>query len=339
MRILVLGGSVFVGRAFATQARQRGHEVTVFNRGRSGPDPAGVKAVRGDRTVAADLSRLVRDRRWDVVVDTSGQQPRVVGESARLLSARAGTYVFVSAVHACADWPAAPVDESSPRHACPPDAAAGTVAHNALKAGCERAVEEEFGGDVLILSPGAVTGPGESTGRLLWWLERFARGGRVLAPGAADRPVRLVDARDLAAFGLDRVEAGDAGRYLVTGPPRPDTLGDLLAACARVAGADREPTWVDDDFLLAAGVEPWTGLPLWVPAGMPDLAGIWQASSDRAHAAGLRCRPLAETVADTMAWLSARGPSPEPYRQGETELGLLPSHEAELLTAWEHLRS
>ena len=151
MQILVLGGSVFLGRAFVAEALRRSHEVTTFNRGRSGTDPDGVEVVRGDREVTDDLQRLVEGRHWDVVVDTCGFVPRVVGESARTLSGHARAYLFVSSFHAYADWPAEPVDESSPRYACAVDAGPDDVVYNELKAGCERAIEESFNGNSLIL--------------------------------------------------------------------------------------------------------------------------------------------------------------------------------------------
>ncbi|MFJ3933667.1 NAD-dependent epimerase/dehydratase family protein [Streptomyces sp. NPDC090029] len=340
MRILIVGGSVFLGRAFVAEALRRGHEVTVFNRGKSGADSAGVEIVRGNRQSAEDLDRLAGNRTWDVVVDTCGFEPQVVAQSAKALSGHAGTYLFVSSCHAYAGWPGEPVDEKSPRHPCAPDAAPDDVVYNALKAGCERAVELSFEGRTLILGPGLIVGPHENTGRLLWWLERFARGGRVLVPGSPDRPVRLVDARDIAVFGLDRAEAGDSNRYLVTGRGGEghdgdvDTLGDLFAHCAEVTGSDAEPVWVDDDFLLEHEVAVWTGLPFWA-ADVPALAGTWRASSAKAEAAGLRLRPLPDTVRDTWEWLRARGLSDGPYRQGDTLLGITPDRERELLAAWD----
>lgn len=333
MRIVVLGGSVFLGRAFVAEALRRGHQVTVFNRGRSGPDPEGVEVVRGDREVAGDLLRLAAGRRWDVVVDTSGQQPRTVSESARALSGHAGTYLFVSSFHAYSGWPGEPVDEESPRHPCASDADPADVPYNALKAGCERAVEEHFDGAALILNPGLIVGPYEDTGRLPWWLGRFARGGRILVPGPADRPVRVVDARDVAAFGLDRAEAGTGGRFLLTGPEQPYSLGEMFAACAAATGTECEPVPVDDEFLLANGVPIWTGLPMWAP-DIPELAGTWSASGGKALAAGARWRPLGETVRDTWAWLVESGRVGEPRGQGKAALGIGPEQERELLAAW-----
>ncbi len=326
MKLLLIGGSVFLGRAFVTEAMQRGHEVTTFNRGRSGSDVPGVEAVRGDREVTADLHRLAAGRSWDAVIDTCGEVPRVVGQSARLLAGHASAYAFISSIHAYAGWPAHQVDEHAPRHDCPPDAGPDDVAHNALKAGCERAAEDAFHGRVLIINPGLIAGPHENEGRLTWWLHRISRGGRVLAPGDPDRAIQLIDARDIAAFGLTQIEAGTAGRYFTSGTPANTTFGALLNDCVQVTRADAELVWADDTFLLSHAVEAWTELPLWVP-GTPQTAGIWLPSSSKAIAAGLRCRPVTETVHDTWEWLQTQTPR-------DTPTGIDPEKERRILTAW-----
>ncbi|TQS27160.1 NAD-dependent epimerase/dehydratase family protein [Microbispora sp. KK1-11] len=331
MKILVLGGSLFLGRAYVTEARRRGHEVTTFNRGLSGPDEPGVEAVRGDRTRAADLERLAGGRRWDAVVDTSGQQPSDVLLSAGLLREHADHYTFVSSIHAFTDWGTLPVNEDSPTYDCPADTPAGQPPGNQLKAGCERAVLERFGASrSLVLNCGLLVGPHEDVGRLLWWLERTARGGEVLAPGDPGRALQLIDARDFAVFGLDLLEQGTAGRFLTTGPTGSTTMKGLLDACAEATGGTAELTWVPDDRLLAAGVEPWTELPLWTP-DQPGWNAIWQADTSRAQAAGLRCRPIAETVRETWAWMRERGPAAGPYLQGTTPLGIDPGKERKVL--------
>ncbi|MFE2410557.1 NAD-dependent epimerase/dehydratase family protein [Kitasatospora sp. NPDC059408] len=341
MKILVLGGSSFLGRAFAAEALARGHEVTTFNRGRSAADLPGVEAVRGDRDSDADLARLAEGRRWDAVVDTSAQQPAQAAASARLLRERAGHYTLISSVHAFEDWPARVVDESSPLHPCPADTPPGQEFSAALKAGCERAVQEHFGaGRSLVLNSGLLIGPYERGGRLPWWLERMARGGRVLAPGEPGRPVQLIDVRDFALFGLDLLTAGTAGRFLTTAPPGLLTYGQFLDTCAQVAGEGRaELVWVPDAPLVAEGpdaVEPWSELPLWMP-DVPEAAGTWQVDTARARAAGLRCRPFAETARDTWQWLRGRGPAddtePDGRKRGRFPLGIEPAKEQRLLAA------
>ncbi|MCO6005063.1 NAD-dependent epimerase/dehydratase family protein [Actinoallomurus purpureus] len=332
MRLLVIGGSVFLGHAFVTRALRRGDRVTTFNRGRSGTDVPGAEVVRGDRENDDDLRRLVEGRRWDAVIDTCGYVPRVAGRSARALSGHADAYLFVSSVHAYADWPERRVDESSALHPCPPDAGPDDdVPYNTLKAGCERAVETGFDGRVLILNPGLITGPREQVPRLTWWLNRIASGGPVLAPGDPGRAMQLVDARDIAEFGLARLAAGATGRFLVSGVPGNTTFGALLDDCVRVTGSAAVPTWVDDAFLLERGVAEWTELPMWAPGG-PTMAGVWLPSSDQALRAGLRCRPVADTVQDTWAWI--RDENVAAGRAAEGGQGIDPEKERRILAAW-----
>jgi 2'-hydroxyisoflavone reductase len=331
MKILVLGGSSFLGRAYVSEILRRGHEVTTFNRGLTGPDQPGVEAVRGDRNSPADLERLIADRHWDAVVDSAAQQPYAVALAARLLHPHTDHYTLVSSIHAFADWGTLPVDEESTTHPCPADTPPDQPPGNHLKAGCERALLERFGADrSLILNCGLLIGPHENVGRLLWWLERIAQGGQVLAPGEPGRTLQLIDARDFAAFGLDLLEQGTAGRYLTTAPPGSTTLGELLTTCVEATGSAAELVWADEKVLLAAEVQPWTELPLWAP-DLPDWAAIWLADTSRAQAAGLRCRPITETVRDTWAWLLERGPGAKPYRQGTVTLGIDPEKERTLL--------
>ena len=335
--MLMIGGSVFLGRAFVAQALRRGDEVTTFNRGRSGPDLPGVEAIRGDREVTDDLERLVAGRYWDAVIDTCGFTPRVVGQSARLLSGHAGTYAFISSVHAYAGWPAHRVDENAPLHDCPPDAGSDAdVPYNALKAGCQRAVEAGFDGRVLVINPGLITGPHENVPRLTWWLRRIARGGRVLAPGDPGRAMQLIDARDIAAFGLAQITVGATGRFLASGTLANTTFGTLLGDCVDVTGSDAELVWADDALLVDQAVQEWTELPMWV-SGTPDTAGIWLPSSDKALNAGLRCRPVTETVHDTWKQLqSETHPAPGEPPPDASGQGIDPGKEGRILA--EHAR-
>lgn len=332
MEILVLGGSSFLGRAYVSEILRRGHTVTTFNRGRSGPDAPGAAAVRGDRNSVADLERLIGDRHWDAVVDTAAQQPHAVALSTRLLDGHTDHYTLVSSIHAYTDWGTSPVDENSPLHPCPADTAPDQPPGNHLKAGCERAVLERLGPDrTLILNCGLLIGPHENVGRLLWWLERIAQGGRVLAPGDPGRTVQLIDARDFAAFGVSLLEQRTTGRYITTAPSDATSMSDLLTACVQATGSHAELVWVDEGTLFAHGVEPWTELPMWAPE-LPDWAAIWLADTSRAQAAGLRCRAITETVQDTWDWMRERGPATAPYRQGATALGIDPEKEQKLLS-------
>lgn len=332
MRVLIIGGSVFLGHAVAAEAVARGHTVTVFNRGRSGTDVEGVEAVRGDRESPADLEALVAGRRWDAVLDTSGQVPRVVGQSVRALARHADCYLFVSSVHAYAGWPGAAVDESSERHACPADASREDVDGNALKAGCERAVEELFPGRTLIVNPGLIVGPREEIGRLPWWLTRIAQGGTVLAPGNPDRPIQLIDARDIAAFALDLVGSRQSGRYIASGVFGNATFGSMLRDCVAVTSSDARLEWVDDAFLAEHDAGWWVELPMWVPE-VPDGSGPWLARSAKALAVGLACRPVAETIRDTWDGLRSGLWTPK-FRQGDLVVGMPAAKEAGILAAW-----
>lgn len=335
MRLLVLGGSRFVGRAVVEVGLARGHQVTTFNRGRSGEDVGGVTAVRGDREDVGDLDRLARVGRWDAVVDTSGFVPRVVGASATALSGRVEQYAFVSTVSVYSGWPLEPLTEASPLLACPPDAgpdfgaddsSGSPTQYGILKAGCERAVAEVWPDGSLIMRPGVILGPHETVGRLPWWLLRVARGGRVLAPGRPSREIQPIDARDVAGFLLDGLESRRSGVWNLTAPIGRDTFGGLVSACVEAVDADAELVWVDDEVLVDAGVRQWTELPLWRTA-----PGTWAVSSQSALEAGLSCRPLAETVHDTWAWLRAGGVAAADERLSEH--GIDPIRERELLDA------
>ncbi|MFE5689115.1 NAD-dependent epimerase/dehydratase family protein, partial [Streptomyces sp. NPDC056512] len=307
MRILLLGGTWFLGRAVAENALARGWRVTTFNRGRSAPDLPGTEPVHGDRTSADDLKRLAGYGPWDLVVDTSASEmaPCQVLDGTRVLAAEAERYVYVSTVNAYRGWPHEALTEDSPVYAAPPDASreygAGdgvTVHYGMQKAGCEAAVLSQFGDRATVLRPGVILGPGEYVGRLPWWLSRARRGGAILAPGQPGTHVQPVDVRDVAEFAL----SASPGAYNVAAPRDRDTMGDLLGACVAVTGSRGRLAWAPDELLTAHGVREWTELPLWRTA-----QGTWAVDSTRAQAAGLVCRPLAQTVADTWEWLTSGG--------------------------------
>jgi 2'-hydroxyisoflavone reductase len=330
MRLLILGGTHFVGRHVAAAALARGHAVTLFNRGRSDPElfPQAERIV-GDRD--GDLSGLARGE-WDAVLDPSAFFPDTVERTAALLSGRVGLYGFVSsaAAYSLADE-RRPIDESAPLRL--PTAGVDLGPHGdygALKAACERTVAAAFAGTALTIRPGLIVGPHDLTDRLTYWVRRIADGGDVLAPGPRDRPIQLLDARDLAEWWLNMAERGSGGVYNLCGPRLP--LHELFARCARIAGRDARIVWADEDLLLDAGVKPWTELPLWMPA--PDAARVSELSSAKAAAHGLALRSIDVTIGDVLAWDRSR-PRPRPGASVGTRYvvaGLAPDREAELLT-------
>ncbi|MFI2348876.1 SDR family oxidoreductase [Streptomyces sp. NPDC019443] len=329
MRLLILGGTEFVGRAVVESALGRGWEVTVFHRGRH-EAPAGVTTLLGDRTAPDGLAALA-DREWDVVVDTWSAAPSVVRDAARLLAGRVGRYVYVSSCSVYAWPPALGHDETSPVVEGSPDA--GEVPYAEAKRGGELAALDAFGDDrALLVRAGLIIGPWENIGRLPWWLRRIARGGAVLAPGPRDTPLQYIDVRDLAEWVVLAAERGLSGPYNVVSEPGHTTMRDLLEACARATGSSAELRWTPPEVLLAAGIEPWTDLPIWIPrAEQPELHNaIHGVSVGKALAGGLSCRPVASTVTDTWRWLESIGGAP-PQRGDRPVVGLAPEVEAGVL--------
>jgi len=306
VKLLVLGGSSFVGRALVEDALARGWAVTTFNRGRTGEADPRVEALRGDRLDPRDVAQLGCGS-WDLVADTWAGAPRLARDSAAVLADRAGRYLYVSSVSVYAPPPPVHGDESAPTVTASPDAEA--VAYPEAKRGAELGIEAHFGDRALLARAGLILGPHEDVGRLPWWLLRLDRGGDVLAPGPPERPLQLIDARDLARWLLDAGRDGRSGAYNVVGRPGAATTERLLEACRRATGSRARLVWVDPARIAAAGIEPWTELPIWLPPDGP-YRGLYAIGVDRAHAAGLRCRPVEDTVRDTWRWLLAVGKRP-----------------------------
>jgi 2'-hydroxyisoflavone reductase len=325
VKLLVLGGTVFLGRHLVEAALARGHDVTIFTRGRHNPHLfRDVEKLRGDRD--GDLEAL-RGRRWEAVVDTSGHVPNVVRASAELLAPAVDHYTFVSTLAVYAGFPRVPdLDESAPLAELPDPSVAKATPETVgpLKALCERALEPALSGRALVVRAGLLVGPHDPTDRFAYWPRRVAQGGEVLAPGGPELRVQIVDARDLAEWILAGAESGRTGIYNATGPAQPLTMQELLETCRAATGGDATFTWVDERFLLSVGVNPRMELPLW----MPGAAGAATVDCRRALAAGLAFRPLAETVRDTFAWDMSR-PADLPRRAG-----IAPDKEAQVLKAW-----
>ncbi len=288
MRTLILGGTAFLGRHVAEAALARGHELTLFTRGLHGADlyPE-AEHLRGDRS--QDLSAL-RGREWDAVIDTSGYQPADVAASAAAVGD--AHYVFVSSINAYPAWPEQPVDEDSPAWESGPDE------YGPNKAAAERHAAAS-------VRAGLIVGPYDGVYRLPWWIERIARGGVVPAPAEPDRDLQIIDARDLAAWMLDLAERRVSGTFNGTAPIGQTTMGELLGLAVEATGSGAELRWIPEARLRELGVEPWTELPLWAP--LDEMAGAWRVGTERAQAAGLRCRPVAETVQAVWEWLRDDG--------------------------------
>lgn len=337
VKVLVLGGTVFVGRHIVEMALSRDYEITLFNRGQHGaglfPD---VERLRGDR--GGDLRALER-RSWDAVIDTSGYFPRIVRASAELLADHVEHYTFVSSGSVYADVSVAGVDETAPVHKLPPEAPeelSSPEAYGGFKALSERAAEEAMRGRVLNVRAGLIVGPYDPTNRFTYWVTRIADGGEVLAPEPRDQPVQFVDARDLAAWILDLAADRRTGVYNAVGPERRITMEQLLEGMVEATGTGAHLVWMDEQFVLDQGVEAYEDLPLWLaPSANPDYAGFFAVDVSRALAAGLRFRPLAETVSDVLAWARS-GETREPKDIGMTmpPAGLTREREAAILDAW-----
>lgn len=340
MNILIIGGTVFLGRALVEAAQQAGHSITLFNRGITHPKafPA-VETITGERN--GDLSALA-GRTWEAVIDTCGYFPRQVRHSAQALAQSAGRYVFISSISVYADTSQPGVDESAALGALQ-DVAVEEITgdtYGPLKALCELAAEAEMPGRALVIRPGLIVGPYDRSDRFTYWPWRVSRGGEVLAPGRPERGVQFIDVRDLAEWTLRLVEQGAAGVFNADGQPtgfaagEPEgspagiTMGGLLESCREVSGSSAVFTWVEEGFLLENQVGPWMEMPLWIPESDPQAGGFYAVSVAKALAAGLRYRPLEQTVADTLAWAASR-PAEHSWRAG-----MKPEREAELLRLW-----
>ncbi len=325
MRILVIGGTVFLGRHFVTAALNRDHDVTIFHRGQHNPTLFDeVTRIEGDRRT--DLDRLP-DQQWDVVVDTCGYFPSDVEHSARALTNQAGRYLFVSTLSVFADLVHHPnLDENGALATTDNPEAHEITGENygPLKALCEQVAEHILGDRLLVVRPGLIVGPHDASDRFTYWPHRMAQGGPVLVPDSRDNGCQFIDVRDLADWMLALAEDGQTGVFNATGPESGLTFGEVIETCLQETGKRAEPVWVDEHWLLEQGVGPWVEMPLWIP----DAPGIASVDCRKAWSAGLRSRPLRETVRDTLTWAETRGDG------HEWRAGLKPGRERELLDAW-----
>jgi 2'-hydroxyisoflavone reductase len=335
LNLLVLGGTLFLGRHVVEAALDRGHEVTLFSRGRTNPDlfPE-VERLAGDRD--GDLSAL-EDREWDAVIDPSGYAPRIVGASAELLADAVAHYVFVSSISVYRDFAEPGCDESYPVGELPADHGEdGDRFYGPLKAASEDVVREVYGDRSALVRSGLIVGRYDWTNRFGWWVRRVAEGGKVLVPDANPWPIQIVHGRDLADWMLDLAERRVAGTFNATGPEMPLAMDQVLETARQISGSDASFVRVSEDFLLEQGIEPFADLPLWLALrANSDFAGFFDADVGRAVAAGLRFRPLAETTADALAWERERGAAQDKdYGPPALAKGLEPARERELLEDW-----
>jgi nucleoside-diphosphate-sugar epimerase len=313
MKLLVLGGTRFLGRHLVDAAIEAGHGVTIFTR-----------AVTPSPWTAAPVAHLVGDLdtgEWDAAIDLSGYVPRCVGASARALATRVAHYTFVSSMSVYADSSRPDLDESTPVAILEDPASEDIMAHyGALKARCEDEVRATFGERALIVRPGLIVGPHDPSDRFAYWVARFvlpdqlgARPPEAVVPAPPSRPIQLIDARDLVRWMLDATVARIAGTFNASSPPRMWTMGTLVDRLVERMTAGNTPVvprWIDEAKLAEHGVTPWTELPLWIPETDAESAGFMEFSSARALAQGLRIRPLARTIDDTAAWLAERTQEP-----------------------------
>lgn len=324
MKILILGGTIFVGYAITDAALAAGNEVAHFNRGKSSAPDSRVETILGDRTQEPFPAALT-SRSWDVVIDTSGYLPQVVARSTRAMNA-SPHYIFVSSVSAYAGPDFSEDGALTPLPNPLPDAMTYDV-YGALKAGCEQVVQAAFGDRAAIVRPGLIVGPRDPTDRFTYWPVRVARGGVVAAPGRPSRTVQFIDARDLGEWIVKMAEDRVTGVFNASG--RPVAMSAVLDACQRVPRSDARFEWVAEAMLAQEKVQPWKDMPLWIPESEPHAAGFMDIPIARALATGLRHRPLAATVADTLAWAQTR-PAGHAWKAG-----LTPEREAALLAAVE----
>jgi 2'-hydroxyisoflavone reductase len=334
LRILILGGTGFIGPYQIRYALSRGHKVTTFNRGKTHPGelPGEVEQLIGDRNGQLDA---LRDRQWDVVIDNPTTLPAWVRDAAQILKGNVDRYVFISTISVYADTstgadetaPLAKYDGADPfKETLEAMRASGFKTYGPLKALSERETEKWFPGKTLIIRPGLIVGPRDETDRFTYWPVRIDRGGDVLAPGMPNDPVQFIDARDLTEWTIRMVENRETGTYNATGPAKPLGIGGMLDGIKRALNANAKFAWAPVDFLKQQKVEAWSDMPVWTG----EESGMARTSISRALTKGLTFRPLADTARDTLAWFQSQPPD----RQAKMKAGLSPEREAEVLAAW-----
>ncbi|MCF6410006.1 SDR family oxidoreductase [Pseudalkalibacillus salsuginis] len=339
MKVLILGGTRFLGRALVEEALKRGHEVTLFNRGNNKETFPEVEQLIGNRD--SDVS-LLKNRKWDIVMDTCGFAPHQIKKTAAVLGDNIEHYTFISSISVYKDWIPFNITEgyhlqSMPSDEILKDVEEGKISpyeyYGPLKVLCEAEAEKNWPGRVLHIRAGQLVGPFDYTDRLPYWLHRVAQGGKVLVPGRSERPVQLIDVKDIAKWAFNMAEKRKAGTFNVTGPKYKLTIEELLNTCRAVTKSDAEFVWVEEQFLMENKVQPWTEMPLWVPENFPldgetePWKGSFFISIEKAVNAGLSLRPFEDTVHDVYQWEKSR-------QDTERKAGISQERELELLETW-----
>lgn len=342
MKILIIGGTRFVGRHLVTAALARNHEVTLFNRGKhSSAGLPEIEQIHGDRN--SDLDKL-KNRNWDAVIDTCGYLPQTVKASAEALTDSVENYVFISSISAYANFSQPNYDENAPlaelseeqqkrvAEIDPKGELNGQVLgaeYGALKALCERETENAMPGRVLIVRPGVIVGSFDPTDRFTYWVTRVAQGGEVLAPSEPNHAVQFIDARDLSEWIIRMIERKETGVFNATSKPGELAFGAMLEEIKEVTGSNSWFTWTSENFLLAEKVQAWSEMPLWLPVeNAPEIKGHAFGNVNKALAAGLSFRPLKDTIQDVLAWRK------DNFQTSEMKAGISRERESELLRKW-----
>jgi 2'-hydroxyisoflavone reductase len=325
MKFLIIGGTKFLGRHLVDVALAAGHEVTLFNRGKTNPTLfPNIETIIGDRE--HDIEKL-SGRQWDVAIDVAGYVPRIVRLSAEALKKSVKRYIFISSISVYQDFKKVGMDETYPVAQMPEEHREENdpETYGPRKALCEQIVQEIYGDRALVIRPGLIAGPYDPTDRFTYWPMRVKRGGDMITPDKPQTPVQLIDARDLSEFIIKLIENEGSGIYHVTGPDYKLFLGEMLDACKLVSGSVATFHWASAEFLKEHDVQPWSDMPVWIPDTDED-AGFARISISKALQAGLQFRPLEETIRDTIEWAEMR-PADHEWRAG-----LNPDKEKILLT-------
>ncbi|MCP4703940.1 MAG: SDR family oxidoreductase [candidate division Zixibacteria bacterium] len=326
MKILIIGGTRFLGRYLVESVINRSHDVTLFNRGKSNPDLfPDINQILGDRD--GELDKL-GSQNWDAVIDTCGYYPRIVSSSAEYLTDKVKHYTFISSISVYADLSKPGVNEKSPVGTIE-DETIEEITENSygpLKALCEQAVEKSFPDSTLVVRPGLIVGPNDMSDRFTYWIHRIAKGGKVLVPEPKDYNVQYIDVRDLADWIIEMVENGDTGTFNGIGPNKKLTMSDFLNICRAELNVETEFVWVNQKFLEENKVEGWSELPIWVPE--KKYLGLMQTNCEKAFKNGLKFRPLEITIKDTLRYCKTR---PNDYKW---LAGIDSKREIELLGKW-----